>query len=514
MRIVSGNEMKEIDRLTIEEFKISDELLMENAGFEIVNNFLKDFSLTGRDRIAVICGGGNNGGDGFVVARHLRRRGFQADVFLLTRRERLQGIALLNYERLSFFGVPALEVYEPEDFERFKEVVVHYDYLIDALLGIGFHGSPKGIVLEAIEFINTCRIPVISVDMPSGVDADGMQKECIAVRATATYTVGLLKYGLIDYPGKEFAGEVKVVDIGFPPASIERAAGESYFIDGNLANSLVPERNANSHKGIYGHLGVIGGTYGYEGASLLAARAAARSGCGLVTIFLSPESRVQKPDHIIAGYLPAKLESIAEDIDLDFLFARCSTLLVGPGMGLSSGALNLLNGVLRLGKKVLIDADGLNNLSKKISILRGVRGEVVVTPHIGEMSRLTGKTKEEIKRNKREVARDFSREFGVTVVLKDAVSVVATPDEKLLFNNGGVSSLSKGGSGDVLSGIIASLMARGLSGQDAAVAGVYLHTECGRIAEEREHEDCVHAGDLIEFLPEAFRRMRNTGRAV
>jgi NAD(P)H-hydrate epimerase len=506
--------MKEIDRLTIEEFKISDELLMENAGFEIVNSFLRDFSLSGRERIAVICGGGNNGGDGFVIARHLRRRGFQADVFLLTKRERLQGIALLNYERLSFFGVTSREVSEADDFERFKEDVVHYDYLFDALLGIGFRGSPKGTILQAIEFINSCGIPVISVDMPSGVDADGMQEECIAVRATTTYTVGLLKYGLVDYPGKDFAGDVKVVDIGFPPASIERVAGESYFIDRSLANSFVPERRADSHKGIYGHLGVVGGTYGYEGASLLAARAAARSGCGLVTIFLSPESRVQKPDHVIAGYLPDRLESITEEVDLNVPFARCDTLLVGPGMGLSTGAFNLLRGVLKLGKKLLIDADGLNNLSKDKSILKDVKGEVVITPHIGEMSRLSGKSKEEIKRNKRDVAREFSRDFGVTVVLKDAVSVVATPDGKIFFNNGGVSSLSKGGSGDVLSGIIASLMARGLSGQDAAVAGVYLHTECGRIAEERKYEDCVHAGDLVEFLPEAFRRMRDKGRSL
>jgi len=456
----------------------------------------------------VLCGGGNNGGDGFVIARHLKRRGFTVKVYLFVKRERLKGIALLNYERLSYFNITVKDCSETEYFENERQILHSFDFFIDSLLGIGFHGAPKGIIREGIDFINTCTTPVISVDMPSGIDANGEQTESLhAVKAQTTYTMGLLKYGLIDYPGKYSSGRVKVLDIGFPPAVTGSVGKPSTFIDSLLVKKLLPERRRNAHKGSYGHCGILGGKQGYEGAALLASKAALRSGCGLVTVYFSPE-RVVKPDEVIRRILPSEIDTLPEDIDLEHIFIRNNALVIGPGMGLFPNALRLIRQFLALEKKILIDADGLNNIAQDPDVLNEKKGDVVITPHIGEMSRLTGIEKGDIKQNKKEVAGDFAKKYGITVVLKDAVTVIASSGETF-FNDGGVPALAKGGSGDVLAGIIGSLMARGLSGKDAAVAGVYIHTECGRIAGERTHDDCVQAGDLIALLPDVFKSLRD-----
>jgi NAD(P)H-hydrate epimerase len=500
--------MQEIDKITIHDFHISDELLMENAGFEFANSFIDDFTPEKTDRIAVLCGGGNNGGDGFVIARHLKRRGYSVCVFLFVPWKKLRGIALENLKRLSLFNVQVEDLSSVDEWDRNNNKLFGHRFYIDALLGIGFSGIPRGMIKKAIEAVNRQSVPVISIDMPSGVDADGGQGELLAVHARATYTVGLLKFGLVDYPGKELAGKVRVLDIGFPLQAVEKIPHSVFFIDAAMVDALIPERKGYSHKGSYGHLAVIGGRQGYEGASLLAARAASRGGSGLITVYFSKGRGIIKPDEIIEGYFPAEIENLPEDLDYVNLFGRHNALIIGPGLGIFPAAAQLIKHIISLDKKVLIDADGLNNIAVNPEVLKDKVAEIVITPHIGEMARLTSLTKENVKAHKREVAQEFSKKYGVTVVLKDAVSVIATQEGKVFINNGGVSALSKGGSGDVLSGIIGSLMARGLSGKDAAIAGVWLHTECGRIAGERLYSDCVGAGDLILMLPEAFRKLR------
>jgi NAD(P)H-hydrate epimerase len=500
--------MQDIDQITIEKFGISDELLMENAGFEFVNRFIQDFCLQKNDGVAVLCGGGNNGGDGFVIARHLCRRGYRTAVFLFVSVSKLKGVARRNFDLLSIFGIEVFDLSDEEKFEKRRNMLYGFSYYVDALLGTGFKGTPRGMIKRAIGFANELRGSVVSIDIPSGVDADGGQKDLFAVHACATYTVGCLKYGLIDYPGKEAAGRVEVLDIGFPRDAVKQVANPAILIDSVLVNSLFPVRKQDSHKGTYGHLAVMGGRRGYEGASLLASRAALRTGSGLVTIFLSSESSIQKPDEVIAKYLPDELEDIPDDILLDKLFERQNAIVVGPGLGVSPAARRLLVKVLQLERKVVIDADGLNCISNDPEILKGHRCDLVLTPHIGEMTRLMGMDKEQVKGNKRSVARDLAMRYGLTLVLKDAVTVVATSSGNLFINNGGIAALSKGGSGDVLSGIIGSLMARGLTGENAAVFGVYLHTECGRTAQMRGSADSVQAGDLIMMLPEVFSQLQ------
>ncbi len=508
MQIVSRKEMQDIDRITIEEFGISDELLMENAGFEFVNRFIEDFCLQKHNGVAVLCGGGNNGGDGFVIARHLHRRGYRTAVFLFVNASKLKGVARRNFDLLPVFGIDVFDLSDEETLEQKRSMLYGFSYYVDALLGTGFQGTPRGMIKRAIELANELRGQIVSIDIPSGVDADGGQKDIFAVNACATYTVGCLKYGLIDYPGKESAGRIEVLDIGFPRDAVQQAANPALFIDSELVNSLFPVRKQDSHKGTYGHLAVMGGRKGYEGASLLASRAALRTGSGLVTIFLSRESRIQKPDEVIAEYLQGELEDIPDDISVDELFKRQNALVVGPGLGVSQSACRLLEKVLQLERKVVIDADGLTCISNDPEVLKGHRCDLVMTPHIGEMTRLTGMKKEQVKSNKRSVARDFAMRYGLTLVLKDAVTVVATSSGDLFVNNGGIAALSKGGSGDVLSGIIGSLMARGLTGENAAVFGVYLHTECGRTAQKRGSSDSVQAGDLILMLPEVFSQLQ------
>jgi NAD(P)H-hydrate epimerase len=493
MRIVNRAQMQEIDKITINDFHISDELLMENAGFEFVNSFVEEFTPEKKDRIAVLCGGGNND---------------SVCVFLFVSWKKLKGIALENFKRLSLSDIQVENLSSVDEWERKNKNLSGYCFYIDALLGIGFSGMPRGMIKMAIEAVNRQSAPVISIDMPSGVDADGGQHRLLAVQARATYTVGLLKFGLVDYPGKRLAGKVRVLDIGFPLQAVEKTALRASFIDRAMVDDLIPERRGDSHKGTYGHLAVIGGRQGYEGASLLAARAASRSGSGLITVYFSKGTGMVKPDEIIAGYFPAEIENLPENLDYNSLFGRHDTLIIGPGLGIFPAASRIIKHIISLDKKVLIDADGLNNIAANPAVLSDKVAEIVITPHIGEMARITSLTKEYVKAHKREVAQEFSKKYGVTVVLKDAVSVIATEEGKVFFNNGGVSALSKGGSGDVLSGIIGSLMARGLSGKDAAIAGVWLHTESGRIAGDRLYSDCVAAGDLILMLPDAFRKLR------
>jgi hydroxyethylthiazole kinase-like uncharacterized protein yjeF len=507
MRIVSRDEMKEIDSVTIRDYQIPDELLMENAGVEFVHALYQDRALEPGARVAVLCGGGNNGGDGFVIARHLARRGYEVRVYTFVDSGQYGGPALTNLRRLSHFAIGITEVLTRDALEREAAALRGFDLFVDALLGIGFRGSPRGVVADAIGFINSSGVPVYAVDLPSGVDADGGQSDPLAVRAIATYTVGALKFGLVEYPGKEFGGRVRVLDIGFPPGAVQRVNPSASFIDRELAAELLPERKGDSHTGSYGHCAVVGGKTGYSGAPLMAAKAALRSGCGLVSVLFPEGTRIAKPDEIIAHAFPLEEKGFPDGFDSGELFSRFSAVVVGPGMGVSDAGSAVVGNLLGLGKKILVDADGLTNLSKDLSVLEGARGEVVLTPHLGEMSRLCGKSKEEVKIKARAMARDFARSHGVTLVLKDAVTVVASREGALYLNDGGVPALAKGGSGDVLSGIIGSLMARGLSGIDAAVLGVYLHTECGRFAGRTLHPEAVRAGDLIELLPRAFRAL-------
>jgi len=517
MRIVDRDEMREIDRRTIERYGIPGEILMENAGIEFVNAFIRDFPVQQSDRIAVVSGGGNNGGDGFVIARHLKRRGFNNIVVLLSvSEERLKGDARINFKRLGYFSVEVRSIATPEFFYRERPYMNGCSFIIDALLGLGFHGLPRGVAAEIIEYMRNCGVPVISVDLPSGVDANVVKQNAVkqnlhAVQAHATYTMGMLKYGIVEYPGKALCGKIGVLDIGFPPA-LYRASlhGDAdspvVFIDKDLVTTLVPKREKNSHKGTYGHLGVLGGRNGFEGASLLAARAASRSGCGLVTIFFSNENRVPKPDEIILGTLPGSIDSLWENAEVESIFKRQNALVVGPGMGASGGTLSTIRKLLQLEKKLLIDADGLNTIAENPDILKEKKASVVITPHIGEMARLAGMKKNDVKENKRAVAARFSAQFGVTVVLKDAVTVIVHGGETF-YNDGGVPVLAKGGSGDVLAGIIGALLARGLSCRDAAVVGVFLHTECGKRAEYVFTDDAAHAGDLIDLIPYAFKQL-------
>jgi NAD(P)H-hydrate epimerase len=507
MRIVSRDEMKEIDRITVQEYQISDELLMENAGVEFVNALFQDRALGPGTRVAVLCGGGNNGGDGFVIARHLERRGYEARVYTFVDRGKYDGPALSNLRRLDHFGMVVTELLTREALEKEVPTLRGFDLFIDALLGIGFRGSPRGVIADAIDFINASGVPVYAVDLPSGVDADGGQTELRAVRALATYTIGALKFGLVEFPGKEFGGRVRVLDIGFPPEALRRANPFANFIDRELAAQILPERKSDSHKGSYGHLAVVGGSSGYSGAPIMAAKAASRGGCGLVSVLFPPGASYTKPDEVIALAYPLGDKGFPEGFDGEGFFSRFSAVVVGPGMGISGAGAVIVGDLLRLGKRILVDADGLTNLSRDLSALDGAKGDVVLTPHVGEMSRLCGKSKEEIKLGARGAARDFARRHGVTLVLKDSVTLVASKEGALYINDGGVPALAKGGSGDVLSGIIGSLMARGLSGLDAAVLGVYLHTECGRLAERTLHPEAVKAGDLIELLPRAFRTL-------
>ena len=506
MRIVDSEGMKLIDKKTIEEYGISDELLMENAGFEFVNAFLEDYNPRKSSRIAILCGGGNNGGDGFVVARHLRRRGYDPEVFLFVPEEKLKGIAEQNFKRLDYFNVKKFTVATPEELDKKKTYLMRFDLFIDALLGIGFKGSPRGLIREIIHFVNNLGRPVFSVDMPSGIPSNPYEGVEMGIRATATYTMGALKYGLVEYPGKLYAGRVRVLDIGFPQEVVESIPGAATLIDENLVRSFLKPRSPDSHKGNYGHLGVVCGRIGYHGASFLSARSAIRSGCGLVTIMMPREFPFNKPDDIISIFLP-DTENPRFEEELEKTIEPYGTIIVGPGLGVSEKAKSLIEFFLGTDKRLIIDADGLNNIADKPVLLDKIGTGTVLTPHIGEMSRLTGLDKREIKNNKIEIAREYAYKWNVVLILKDSVTVVSSPNGEVFISDGGIPALAKGGSGDVLSGVIGALSARGMDLLESALGGVYIHGRAGRICSQAFGDDSVAPSDLIERIPDVFKEL-------
>lgn len=506
MRIVNSEEMKLIDKITIEEYGISDELLMENAGFEFVNAFIEEYKPEINSRIAVVCGGGNNGGDGFVVARHLKRRGYDPEVFLFVPEEKLKGITKVNFKRLDYFNVKKFTVSDVEELDRKKPYLMSFDVFIDALLGIGFKGSPRGLIREVIQFVNTLNKPVFSVDMPSGVPSGPYENVELGIKATTTYTMGALKYGLIEYPGKFYAGKVRVLDIGFPQEVVENISDSAILIDENLIKCFLKPRSPDSHKGNYGHLGVICGRPGYHGASFLSASSALRSGCGLVTILMPRGFPFNKPDDIISVFIPDSGRDKDKN-ELRRILEPYNPIIIGPGLGVSDRSISLLETLLETDKKLIIDADGLNNVASNPAMLNRINEKGILTPHIGEMSRLTGLDKKEIKKNKIEISKEYASKWNVVLVLKDAVTIISSPRGEIFISDGGIPALAKGGSGDVLTGIIGALSARGMSLLEAALCGVYIHGRAGRLCSCSFGDDSVAPSDLIKYIPEVFKEL-------
>jgi len=510
MKIVTSSEMREIDRATSQRFGVPSVVLMENAGGAVAEFVGAHFASA--ETIGVVCGKGNNGGDGLVAARKLHEAGKQVRLLLLTEVAGLAGDALEMARRLP---ISPRIVGTLQDFESSRaEEVFASDLLIDALLGTGFRPPLEALYAEAIRRLNRASRPVVSVDVPSGTAADSVQQpKDGSVRASGivTFTAPRPAHVL----GSLSEGPLRIYSIGSPDAAIASSLNLNLVTAREVA-PLIGPRAPNANKGSFGHVLVLGGSTGKAGAAAMAGMAALKAGAGLSTV---GTSRQAAPT--VAGFYPelmteALAETAAGSISLkaservDQLLAKISVLAVGPGISGDAETAEFVRDVIaRSQKPTVLDADGLNAFHLRNQDLRGQGRQLVITPHPGEMARLLDSTIADVEHDRLRVARSFASEHGVTVVLKGHRTVVARPDGEAWVNATGNAGMATGGTGDILTGMVAALMAQHPERSfDAVIAAVYLHGAAGVVARERMGEQSLVATDLIAAFPEAFRRTR------
>jgi NAD(P)H-hydrate epimerase len=500
--IVTASEMADMDRYTIETLGIPGVVLMENAG-RGVYEVCRDLLGSGGKHVTVLCGPGNNGGDGFVIARHCLNNGCSVSTILLTSRDKIKGDARTHLDILEAMDHPVKSASAREDID-----LSGTDLVVDAILGTGVKGALRGFFAEVAEVVNRWSGPVVSVDLPTGVDADTGAVEGPAVRATRTATMALKKRGLLFSPGREAAGEVTVVDIGMPHENVRDLQPDVVELTGETVADLLPRRTPDAYKNTCGTVAVIAGSEGLTGAAVLTSEAVLRAGAGLCYLCtpqsLNPvlESKLTEVitwpfDDAGTGFLHSgSLEEIYNHVSVQ------SAVAVGPGLGQHRKTGELLTELLqRLSIPMVLDADGLNLCAHQTDLIKAYGGALVLTPHPGELSRLTGLPSAEILKDRIGVVRRFAREWDVVLVLKGAPTVIGHPDGAVRINSTGNAGMATGGTGDVLTGVIVSLMAQGVSAPDAACAGVYVHGAAGDASRDRVGEAGMVASDLLKSLP-------------
>jgi ADP-dependent NAD(P)H-hydrate dehydratase / NAD(P)H-hydrate epimerase len=509
--VVTAEQMREMDRLTIQKYGIPSLALMERAGKGIVDAILERLGRAAKKGVLVVAGKGNNGGDGFVVARLLRQKRIPCEVFLLAEADELSPDAAANYQAYRKLKGKVVEVTE-DRVNALARSMKGKGVLVDALLGTGTKHEVRGLYAQAIALMNGSGLPIVAVDMPSGLHTDRGTPLGVSIQAHMTVSLGYPKLGQVTYPGLNYTGNLVVADIGIDPRAVAEVAPGTELLQNDQICRLVPKRAPDTHKGTYGHLLVIAGSRGKTGAAILACRAAMRTGAGLVTL-AAPRSL----NNILAASLVEVMteplrDNAAEEMEFPNdeewrrLLQRKNALLFGPGIGVSDSTRSTLRWLLKnLELPWVIDADGLNNLALDLERLRNAKRAPVITPHPGEMARLIGKNTATVSQDRVGVARVFAIEHRCHLVLKGARTVLATPEGKVFINPTGNPGMASGGMGDVLAGVLAALLGQGFSAEDAMKLGVYLHGFVGdQVAAEKGQIGLI-ASDIIESLPAAMR---------
>lgn len=519
MEVLTASEMRAADRHAIDTLGIPSLLLMEAAGAGIAQALTTDFPGALSGRILVVCGRGNNGGDGLVVARHLVCRGREVRVALLARGADLAGDVQTNYRAAHATGVPIEEIPDAAEWEkRCAAMLQGATLLVDAILGTGTRGRAEGLSALAIDRLGRSGLPVAAVDVPSGLDAGSARVEGPVLRAAVTYTLCRPKVGLIQEPAASWAGVWKLIPIGIPDESIRTAAPTHEWLDADSVRAFLPTRPETAHKGTYGHLLAVAGSRGKSGAAVLVARAALRSGVGLVTVATPRSSQpivaaqqaevmTEPIDETPAGTLATAATEVIER-----LMGGRHAVAIGPGLGTDGPTRAVAVALVRRRfLPTVADADALNALAadgpSSLSSLADGRAPLVLTPHPGEAARLAATTVPAILEDRPAAARRLARDSGAVVVIKGHRTVVAAPDGKVAFNSSGNAGMATAGTGDLLTGMVGAFLARGLPAWDAARLAVFLHGEAGDRAAAARGQEGMIAADLLERLPEALRSL-------
>jgi NAD(P)H-hydrate epimerase len=512
MKLVNAEQMRSVDSQAIDIEKIPSLELMENAGrgiFEYVrDNILPQFD---EPKLAIVCGRGNNGGDGFVVGRHLISHGLQPDFFLAGNDEKLSDDCRGNYDRIREAAYEVKQVVNESDLPDFSQ----YDIIIDAIFGTGFSGAPRGISASIIDKINESESMVVAVDAASGLDVSTGQAEGAAVLADFTTTLALPKPGHFVSPGRELSGVVTVIPIGIPDEVVADFDIKTNLITGEMVSFILPTPKADGHKGDYGKVYILAGSPGLTGAAALSGMAAARSGSGLVTIgcpaSLNPILEA-KLTEVMTAPLPENRKKLVLALrglgEIRKHLEERDAAAIGPGVGRNHETGELIRRLIpSVDVPAVIDADGLYPLSGDESPLLSDHGPLILTPHPGEFARLTGKTPEENPIDNFDLVAEYANRFNAVMVLKGSPTIIASPDGDVFLSPTGNWGMATGGSGDVLTGIIVALLGQQLTPLEAAICAVYIHGLAGDLAVGEINPRSLVAGDLLDYLSPAFNAL-------
>ena len=516
MLLVTANQIQDIDKQTIESFGIPGLVLMENAGRGAFDFLIKKVKHITQKKVAVIAGRGNNGGDGFVIARYLMEKDIPVTTFLLSTQKKVVGDAKVNMDLLQKLcdrsnTCSIVEIADADAFKELKSRILHHDLFIDAILGTGLNSDVRGFFKDAIDLINSSQGFVFSVDIPSGLHSDTGQPLGIAVRADATATFAFAKAGHLLYPGNSYTGDLEIIDIGIPKFIAQKKNIKLSLIEKkDIAACFIP-RDFQSHKGSFGHLLVIAGSTGKTGAAALCTNAAMRCGTGLVTLGVakslnkSIEPQVIEPmTHPLSEKEKGFLSDNCFD-EIQTLLKGKQALALGPGLGTEKRTKRLVHKLIEKSDvPLIIDADAINCIAKNVTILKKKKVPAILTPHPGEMARLCDMTTLDIQADRTGIASQFAKTHDVILILKGAQTVVSLTDGRSFICPTGNPGMASGGMGDVLTGMIAGLCAQGFSLEDASLAGVYIHGMCADILLKDMGAFGFVATDMIQMIPKAI----------
>jgi len=507
MRVSRVAEMRNLDRQAMTDFGITQEILMENAGEATYFVILREFGVRGKNFV-IFCGTGSNGGDGFVVTRKLHSNGGKVTVFLLGKRDELEGAARKNFDIISKMPVDIRDV---GSIEQTREAVVSCDAIVDAIFGTGLDREVTGIHKDVIQLINESKKKVFSIDIPSGVNGDTGQVMGSAVRSDYTITYGLPKIGNMLYPGFDLCGKLYVSHISFPPSLYNT---ESIKVQINELVEL-PQRDKDTHKGSYGRALFIAGSSNYLGAPYFSALSFLKAGGGLSYLAapssISPFLASKGSEIVLAPQKETNSGSLALESkeELLELANRVNMVIIGPGLSLNEETQELVRVLAReIETPLLIDGDGITAIAREIGIIRQRKAETILTPHSGEMARITKMEVAEVNKDKIQVLQKTASELNAIIVLKGAHSLIGYPDERVYINTSGNPGMATAGSGDALVGAIAAMYGLGLPLKEAVRIGVFIHGLSGDLAAREKGEDGITAQDILDYLPNAVRYYR------
>ena len=511
MRVLNTEQMREADRRTIEDIGIPSVVLMENAGRQAVAAMEAAFEDLASSHVGVLCGRGNNGGDGFVIARTLVQRGIEASVFLLGSVADVRGDARTNLDILGNIGLTVVEITDAQEWELQFSAISECDLIVDAIVGTGFRGQLSGLLETVVADVNGLGAPIVAVDLPTGLSADTHLVQGEAIDASMTVTLAAPKISLVFPPADRRGGDLVIADIGIPYPVIDELEGPYLeLLTRERMREIVPVRAADSHKGDFGRVLIVAGSLGRTGAAHLAALGALRSGAGLVTV-AAPRSCVPIISSMAAEYMTEPLdETPAGTIDFGavdrVLDLQADVIAVGPGLGQSAATSAFVHALVeRAGVPLVLDADALNAFAGEPDRLIGRDGvDVIITPHPGEMARLLNTSIESVQHDRLKHAGEFAVQHRLHVALKGHRTVIAGPDGRTFVNLTGNAGMATGGTGDILTGMIAAWFAQLLDAEAATKLAVYLHGSAGDLAEADEGEVSLTAGDLASRIGDAI----------